>query len=81
VFLADMTARRATCSECNARTLMATGEYDLRDPVEDVCFAFRPKSPAAGRTMGWFADQFHSARFSLGTPGVYDAMARLALRA
>jgi DNA-binding HxlR family transcriptional regulator len=51
--------------------LMATGEYDLRDPVEEV---FRIFDQVVAPAELWvFADQFHRLRFA-GGRDVYPAM-------
>src|ERR1700760_1743572 len=51
--------------------LMVTGQYDLRDPVEDVFQLFdQLNSPAE---LWLFADQFHRPKFS-GELSVHDAM-------
>lgn len=68
--LADMTLdgymNRVQCP-----TLMVTGEYDLRDPVEDVFRIFDQITVPA--ELWVFADQFHRPAFAGGT-GVYGAM-------
>lgn len=51
--------------------LMLTGEYDLRDPVEEVLRLFDQVSTPA--ELWVFADQFHKLTFG-GRRSVYDAM-------
>jgi pimeloyl-ACP methyl ester carboxylesterase len=51
--------------------LMVTGEYDLRDPVEDVFSLF--DQLAAPAELWLFADQFHRTNFA-GKRKIYDAV-------
>jgi hypothetical protein len=51
--------------------LMASGEYDLRDPVDEVFSIFDQLTVPA--ELWLFADQFHRLRFA-GGQGVYSAM-------
>jgi pimeloyl-ACP methyl ester carboxylesterase len=51
--------------------LMATGEYDLRDPVEDVFGLFDQLAVPA--ELWLFADQFHRLKFT-GKRKVYETM-------
>jgi pimeloyl-ACP methyl ester carboxylesterase len=58
-------------SQLRCPMLMVTGEYDLRDPVEDVFRLFDQLSVPA--ELWVFADQFHRPKFA-GGHGVHDAM-------
>jgi pimeloyl-ACP methyl ester carboxylesterase len=58
-------------AEIRCPTLMLTGEYDHRDPVDEVLRLF--DQLVAPAELWVFADQFHQLRFAGGVE-VYDAM-------
>jgi dipeptidyl aminopeptidase/acylaminoacyl peptidase len=68
--LADMTLD-GYLDRIQCPTLMLSGEYDLRDPIEEVFGLFDQLTAPA--ELWVFADQFHKMRFAGGV-SVYDSM-------